>query len=507
MNPLGLATWLSARAQRDPHKPALTFENETWKYAELQRRVEEQAAFLASTGVSVGDRVAYLGMNHSNFLVALFAVNRLGATFVPLNYRLADDELTYILDDAGATALIADGQHVPIIDRIRGSLAVQSYLTFDGEFDGWLQHGPAEGGSVPEVEVSPDDVAAILYTSGTTGRPKGSILTHRNIWTGNVNWMLAVNYHGEHIALTSAPLFHSGGLCVMTLPVLMAGGHVIIHERFDADRVLADVETYRVTSLFLVPTMMLYLTQEATFDSADLSSLQIIVAGAAPVPKHLLELFGSRGIPVSQCWGMTETSTGATFLGTERALDKLGSCGTPGMLNEVKLIDFDGNDLNTPGVPGELCVRGDTVTPGYWNLPDATAAAQLDGGWFKTGDVAYQDSDGFYFICDRLKDLIISGGENVYPAEVESAIYTHSAVAEVAVIGMPDPEWGERVAAVVVPKQGATIELDELREFLGGALARYKLPRELVVVDELPRNTTGKIMKHVLRKDVGAIRS
>jgi len=301
------------------------------------------------------------------------------------------------------------------------------------------------------------------------------------------------------VALTSAPLFHSGGMCVMTLPMLMAGAHVVIHEKFDPGRLLDDVERYRVTSLFLVPAMMQGISRHARFEAADLSSIRVVVAGAAPVPESLLRLYGSRGIPVSQCWGQTEVATGATFLGTEDALRKLGSCGTAGMLNEVRLIDFDGHPVTTPGVRGELCVRGDTVTPGYWNLPEATAAAQAGDGWFRTGDVAYQDDEGYFYIVDRLKDMIISGGENVYSAEVEDVIYGHPAVSEVAVIGARDERWGERVVAIVALKEGAELDLDSLRDFAGARLARYKLPLELRLVDELPRNTTGKVLKHELR--------
>ena len=501
MNARGMATWLRLRSERDPDRSALTFGGETFSYADLQSRIVQFATFLSDNGVVNGDRVAYLGFNHSSFLVSFFATSRLGAVFVPLNFRLSAGELAYAIEDSGALTLIADSAHADKVDAFAAQLPVKSFIGFDRERDGWNLYAGQYKTENPasEVQVDPDSPAAILYTSGTTGRPKGAVLTHRNFWTNNVNWMLAVNYHSGHTALTSAPLFHSGGLCVMTLPILMAGGHVILHESFDAAHVLEDVQKYNVTSLFLVPTMMLYLSQLPEFKTADVSSIEIIIAGAAPVPEHLLRVFGSRDIPVSQCWGLTETATGATFLGTEHALDKLGSCGTAGMLNEVKLIDFDGNTQSTPHIPGELCVRGDTVTPGYWNNPDATAAAYLADGWFRTGDVAYQDEDGFFYICDRLKDMIITGGENVYPAEVENAVYGHPSVREVAVVGAPDDEWGERVVAVVVAEPGTALELDPLREFLSENLARYKLPRELRLVDDLPRNTTGKILKHVLR--------
>ncbi|TCK26336.1 long-chain-fatty-acid--CoA ligase [Pseudonocardia endophytica] len=499
----GLATWLRRRAERDVGRAALTFAEETHTYGDLQSMVEAFADFLAAQGVRAGDRVAYLGFNHTSQVVALFAVARLGAIFVPLNFRLTGRELRYVVDDSGATLLIADGEHVSEIDGIRDELAVTVHITLGEERAGWTRYDLDSADRAPrasEVDVDVDSPGVILYTSGTTGHPKGAVLTHRNLFTNNVNWMLSCNYHRGHTGLTSAPLFHSGGLCVMVLPLLMAGGHVILHQSFDPDATIETVTKRQVSTMFLVPTMMLYLTRSPRFAEADLSSLEFVVAGAAPVPESLLRVFGEHGVAVSQCWGLTETATGATFLSSERALAKVGSCGTSGVLNEVKLIGVaDGEDVTGPHVAGELCVRGDTVTPGYWNLPEATADAAIPGGWFRTGDVAYRDEEGFYFICDRLKDMIITGGENVYPAEVENAVHQHGDVADVAVIGAPDEEWGERVVAVVVPVAGATVDLDGLRAFLDGRLARYKLPREVRVVAELPRNTTGKILKHVLR--------
>jgi fatty-acyl-CoA synthase len=498
----GLATWLRRRAERDPACMALTYDERTRTYSELQELVVTFANFLAAKGIGVGDRVAYLGFNHTSQIVAMFATARIGGVFVPLNFRLTGGELRFVVEDAGAIMLIADSDHADAVDAISGDISVKKYVSLGGSRDGWVAFEPSVAyPDVDEVAVDPNSPCVILYTSGTTGRPKGAVLSHRNLFTNNVNWMLSVNYHRGHTALSSAPLFHSGGLCVMVLPILMAGGHVVLHRQFDAESTLRDIERYRVSTLFLVPTMMLYLTQSPRFGDADLSSVEFVVAGAAPVPEPLLRSFSDRGVSVSQCWGLTETATGATFLSPELALQKLGSCGTSGVLNEVQLIDLDsGKPLLESQIPGELCVRGDTVTPGYWNRPDATADAQLGDGWFRTGDIAYRDDDGFYFICDRLKDMVITGGENVYPAEVESALYEHPAVAEVAVIGAPDDEWGERVVAVVVPKPNESLELDELRTFLTGKIARYKLPRELRVTQALPRNTTGKIMKHILRE-------
>ncbi|GAA1365083.1 long-chain fatty acid--CoA ligase [Arthrobacter rhombi] len=502
MHPTGLATWFRRRAERDGARDAISFAGTTLTFGQAQAAVEAFADMLAASGVAPGDRVAYVGFNHSRFLIALFATARLGAIFVPLNFRCTGHELAYFVRDSGAELLIADEAHSAPVDEVRDDLEIRSYLRFGQGVHGWQGIDELLAREHPHVEeapVDPDSPGVIVYTSGTTGNPKGAVLSHRNLWTNNVNWMLSVGYAADHVALTSAPLFHSGGMCVMTLPMLMAGAHVIIHEKFDPGLLLDDVERYRVTSLFLVPAMMQGIGRHERFEAADLSSIRIVVAGAAPVPESLLRLYGSRGIPVSQCWGQTEVATGATFLGTRDALGKLGSCGTAGLLNEVKLVDFGGTDITEPGVRGELCVRGDTVTPGYWNMPEATAAAQGGNGWFRSGDVAYQDEDGYFYIVDRLKDMIISGGENVYSAEVEDVLYGHPGVQEVAVIGVGDERWGERVVAVVAPKPGVELDLEALREFAGAKLARYKLPLELRLVPELPRNATGKVLKHELR--------
>lgn len=502
MQAVALAEWFRRRALFSAHHPALTFGEQTWSFAQLQQEIVCFSDRLAEQGVVSGERVGYLGFNHSQFLVALFATARLGAIFVPLNFRLTGSEIAYMINDCGVSTLIAAESHLALIDEVRPSLVCRCYLRLGESSAGWQGIDPLLRQLSPSVEVpdvDPDTVACIIYTSGTTGHPKGAMLSHRNFWTNNLNWMLGVNYSASDVALTSAPLFHSGGLCVITLPTLMAGGHIVLQESFDAGEFLAAIERHRISSVFCVPAMMLFASQHESFAAADLSSVKRIVVGGAPVPEPLLQLYASRGIPVSQCWGMTETSTAATFLSTEWALSKRGSCGIPGLLNEVRLIDFDGKPLTKPHVPGELCVRGDTVMRGYWNQAERTAESFDADGWFRTGDVAYQDEDGYYYICDRLKDMIISGGENIYPAEVESVLYEHPLIAEVAVVGVRDERWGERVVAVVALKAGASMTLEELQTFAGQRLARYKLPRELRLVSALPRNSTGKIQKAMLR--------
>jgi fatty-acyl-CoA synthase len=503
IDPQGLAEWLRRRALRAPERPALTFDGSTWCYGEFQRRIERMAAMLAAGGVGRGDRVALLAHNDPLMLVLLFACARIGAILVPLNVRLSGAELVGIVSDAEAHSFICDARNRALAEGIRDRLGCRRWLLASEPLAGWesleqaLDAAPI---SVPAANGAPDDIVTLMYTSGTTGRPKGVMLSNGNYWTNNLNWLLTSDYTSDDVTLNTAPLFHVGGLCVVLLVTFMAGGHNILHDGFDAGRFLADIERHRVTVSFTVPAMMLFASQHPAFAATDLSSLRMIVAGGAPVPEPLLATYAARGVPVSQCYGMTEATAGVTFLETERAKVKLGSCGRPGMLTEVRLIDMDGRVISESDVAGELCMRGGNVTQGYWRLPDATAQALDADGWFRSGDVARRDADGFYTICDRTKDMIISGGENVYSAEVESVLYGHPAVAEVAVIGIPDEKWGETVLAVIVPKAGQVPTLDALRDFAAQQLARYKLPRALVLVEALPRNSNGKVQKPELRR-------
>ena len=501
-DPTGLAEWLRRRARLAPERPALTDEEGAWTYGELGSRVERLAAVFAEGGVGAGDRVAYLGANHRGLVAALFAASRLGAIFLPLNFRLTSRELAFIVGDAGVHTLLADDDGAPKIEAVRSSLPGGRYLGVGTPREGWESLEARLETDRPPPPVAPveaDDVAILMYTSGTTGRPKGAMLTHGNLWTNAENWMLASDFRSTDVGLNVAPLFHVGGLCVALLPILHVGGHAVIQRQFEPASFLAAIERHRVTVTFAVPAMMLVASRDPAFEAADLSSLRLVVCGGAPAPEPLLRLYAERGIPVSQCYGMTESTCAATFLETENATRKLGSCGRPGMLCEVRIVDFDGRVVTEPGVKGEIQMRGATVTKGYWNRPEATAETIDADGWLKSGDVGYLDADGFFYVCDRVKDMIISGGENVYPAEVESALYEHPAIAEVAVVGAPDERWGERVVAVVAPKPGASLALEELQGFARERLAGYKIPRELRLVAALPRNANGKIVKSELR--------
>ncbi len=504
---IGLGNWLYQRAQRTPQRTALVFEGNSWTYAELQQRIDRLAAALRAGGVCHGDRVGFLGLNQPAFLETLFAAARLGAVFVPLNFRLAGPELDYIINDAGVHTLVVDAPHRPVIDGIRAQLPCRRYLSADQPADGWpdmasllAAHEPLASGE----PVAEDEVALIMYTSGTTGRPKGAMLTHGNIWWNNTNGLLTIDLLEDDVSLVVAPLFHIGGLNVTTLVTWQKGGCLVLHRGFDPQRFLEDAAKYRVTTTFAVPAMLLFVSQHPAFASADLSSLRTIVCGGAPVPEPLMRLYEKRGVPINQGYGLTETAPMVTFLSPEWGLKKIGSAGRTPPFCEVRIAAADGRILTGPGAKGEVLTRGPNIMKGYWNKPDATAAAIDAEGWFHTGDIGYLDADGFLFIADRLKDMVISGGENVYPAEVESVLYEHPAVAEVAVIGLPDPDWGEAVVAVVACKSGASVELEALRAFAEGRLAHYKLPSRLEFVTALPRNPAGKVLKFELRARFGA---
>ena len=505
LDPTTLAEWFRRRATRAPDRPALSFEGRTWTYGQLQDEIERLSAVLAAGGLRTGERLAWLGFNDPLQIVALFAAARIGAIFVPLNFRLSAPELQSIIDDAGVHTLIADKTHASLLDPVRESLSCQRYLSLGSlgsDNAAWVSLAAERDAGHPTpaaVNSRPEDVVLLLYTSGTTGRPKGVMISSLNIWTGNLNGLLSTDLSSRDITLNCAPLFHAAALGVLVLPSLMAGAHLILQRGFDAAGLLRALAEHGVTLTMLVPAMMLMISQHADFGTADLSALRLVLAGGAPVPEPLLRTFATRGIAVSQCYGMTESTAIATLLDAEFAMTRLGSCGRPAALTEVCLVDREGQRITEPNRPGEVWLRGGNIASGYWNRPEETAAAFCDG-WFRSGDGATVDEQGFYTICDRLKDMIISGGENIYPAEIEGLLYEHSAIAEAAVIGAPDSRWGERVVVVAALKPGSCLDLDALRAFVEPRLARYKLPSELHVVDALPRSSTGKILKAELRK-------
>ena len=499
-----LAAQVLKQAEQHPSNIAIIYEGSETTYGDFAERVRRQAGLLRDSGVCVGDRVGFLGFNQPTFIETLFATISLGAIFVPLNFRLTGDELTFIIGDAGVHSLVVDSELAPVIQSVEDRLPCRYYFSVGDDVEGFtsLESAMASAPRLDDVvALAAHDTLLIMYTSGTTGLPKGAILTHGNIVWNNVNANLAFGAKSSDVLLTAAPLFHIGGLNVMTISALQMGSPLVLLRHFDPGAVLAAIESYKVTHMFGAPAMFLFMAQHPEFDSTDLSSIEILIVGAAPCPASLISLYGERDVSFCHGYGLTETSPFASFLGPERCLEKLGSAGLSPVHTELRIVDNNNMPVG-PDVRGEICVKGPNIMKGYWNRPEATATAIDAQGWFHSGDVGYLDGEGYLYICDRLKDMVISGGENIYPAEVESVLFEHPAIAEVAVIGLPDEKWGEAVTAVAALNAEETLTLEELRSFAESKLARYKLPLKLHVVPQLPRNPAGKVLKFQLREQL-----
>jgi fatty-acyl-CoA synthase len=486
----GLGSWPARRAAMSPGSNALIFADEVVTYARLFERVTRLAARLRSCGVRPGDRVAYLGPNHPAFVETMFAAHLLGGIFVPLNFRLAGPEVDYLLRHSGAVALV----HAP---GSAFSVRPGTVVPVDDAYEEWLADA---GEPAPiDVPVSLDDPAFILYTSGTTGRPKGATLTHANVFWNCFNLLVGVDVAADEMTLIGAPLFHVAALNQCLLPTFLKGGCSVIMPSWNVDRAFELIARHRVTWMFGVSAMFAGLAQSPRWPGADLSSLRSVMSGGAAVPESLILAYQERGLTFCQGYGMTETAPGATFLEARESTTHVGSAGLPVFFAGVRCVRPDLSDAPA-GEPGEVLVRGPNVTPGYWNDAEATGEAFTANGWFRSGDLAQVDAAGHLHIVDRLKDMYITGGENVYPAEVESAIFAHPAVAEAAVVGVPDPTWGEAGRAFIVPIPGAALDGDSVRAFLVSRLAKYKIPVHVEVVPELPRTGSGKVRKADLRR-------
>jgi acyl-CoA synthetase (AMP-forming)/AMP-acid ligase II len=489
----GIGSWTARRARMSPDRVAVVHGDESLTYRRLHERATRVAHVLTSLGVSGGDRVAYLGQNEPAFLETLFGTGLLGGIFVPLNTRLAPPELAYILEDSGTSVLVHAPTHAGHAESLRDKVP---HVLDRETYERLLADAPADPTDEP---VDQDDVAVIMYTSGTTGRPKGAALSHANIHWNTMNLLIDVDLAGDEVTLVNAPMFHVAALNQTVLPTLLKGGTVVL-DSFDPARTLSTIARHRVTYLFGVPAMFQAVASTPQWPAADLSSVRTMICGGAPVPEKVITTYQERGLVFLQGYGLTESSPSALFLRAAES-DRVGSAGTPCFFTDVRVIDADGEDTR-PGEPGEVILHGPNVMTGYWGKPDATAAVLSPDGWLRTGDVAVVDEDGFLYIRDRIKDVIISGGENVYPAEVEDVLHKHPKVADCAVIGMADEKWGEVGRAIVVARE--PVEPAELLAFLDGHIARYKIPKSVVFADALPRTASGKLLKSALRKDYGA---
>ncbi|MFJ5884326.1 long-chain fatty acid--CoA ligase [Kitasatospora cineracea] len=499
----GIGSWPARRARRSPDRVALLHRDRPVTYRELHERVLRAANGLRVLGVRGGDRVAYLGGNHPAFLETLFACGLLGAVFVPLNTRLAGPELAHVLTDSGSSVLVHAPGHAQAVAGLRTGTPVRRFVALEAD-------RPAAGdtryeellAAPPEpvdLSVGHQDPCLIMYTSGTTGRPKGAVLTHGNVVWNCLNLLVDLDLGSDGVSLVHAPLFHAAALNLICLPTLLKGGKVLLEDAFDPQRALELIERERVGFVFAVPTMHEATAAAPGWATADLSSLRIVLSGGAPAADRTVRAYLDRGLPFVQGYGLTESSPCATVLEPERAADRAGSVGAANFFSDLRVAGPDpaGAADAADGEQGELLLEGPNVMAGYWGDPDATDAV-LSGGWLRTGDVGVRDADGCVRVVDRLKNMIISGGENIYPAEVENVLHGHPAVAECAVFGVPDPKWGESGHAAVVLRPGASADGPELLGFLRERLAGYKVPRAVRFLPALPRNALGKLLRHRL---------
>ncbi|WP_181779450.1 acyl-CoA synthetase [Pseudonocardia pini] len=497
---------LSFTAARRADEPALVFEERSWTFAELDRTVRRLADGLTRYAAP-GDRIAILTENHPEYVQAYYGVPAAGMALVFLNYRLSPREVALNLDDSSPTMLVTELKYLETARQAMADVpSIRTLVCLDGPADGALSWEDLLGDDVDPPVVGETEPAWLIYTSGTTGRAKGAVLTHRNVVSAVMNSLISWEHdHDPGVSLMPWPLCHIAGYGV---PMAHLKGDVLVLlRRYDAVGFLEAVQTHRVGQTSVAPTMLAMLLRHPRFPEFDVSSLRRVSYGSAPMPAAVLReaMAALPGVRFQTGFGMTELAGNVISHGSAdhvRALESdeslLTSVGRPQVLTAVRIVDADGNDTADDEV-GELVVRGDQVCAGYWNRPEATAEA-TQGGWFHSGDLARRDSRGYYYIVDRKKDMILTGGENVYSREVEEVLHQHPDVAAAAVVGQPDDVWGELVVAVVEAREGHTVTQEDVREFCRGHLAGYKIPRRVLVVPELPRTTSGKVRKPELRK-------
>jgi len=494
---LSLGGWLTARAALTPDRVAIDFADQEVCYRELAGGVSRRVAAFAAAGLAAGDRVATLARNRPEQVEVFFACALSGLILVPLSWRLTASELAYQVRDAAPSVLLSEPDLLPLSREAARQADLDAPVRPLAPAD--ERAGLAAGH--PAAAVADDDPLLILYTSGTTGRPKGVVLTHANCFWTNLSLDRTAELSGQDVVLQVLPQCHVGGWNVQPLLAWWKGARVVLEQTFDPARVLRLIAVKRVTTMMGVPTNYLMLAAHADFASTDLSSLRQVIVGGAPMPLPLIEQWQARGVTVMQGYGLTEAAPNVLCVPAEYARQKAGSAGRPYLHVEVALRDLGGTGLvGGPGT-GELLIRGPAVFPGYWGNPEATEAARWHG-WLSTGDVAERDADGFYWIRSRIKEMYISGGENVYPAEVEQVLAGHEAVAEAAVLGVPDEQWGETGLAVIVPNPGHQPAAETLLGYCRARLAGYKAPRHYRIVTELPRLSSGKVDKVTLRREL-----
>jgi len=475
---------LGERARLTPDKIALVEvrSGRRFTYAELDQRASALARWWTERGLEHGDRVGILSENRVEYVDAFFAAGKSGLVLVPLSTRLTDSELAALIEDADMRLVMSSRKYCGQLDAVA------------------LEDIPIDSGAeFAPVRCDPEDLWCLLYTSGTTGQPKGVMLPHRMVIWNAYNTVASWQLREDDIAPVFTPMYHAGGLAVFLTPLVAIGGTVILHERFDASEVWRTIERERATIVFGVPTTFKMMQEAPEFATADAKSVRWCISGGAPLPRYLIDRYEECGLVFKQGYGLTEAGVNCFAMTADESRQKAGSIGKPMMFAEARICGSNARELPA-NETGELWLRGPHICRGFWKQPESTAAAIGPDGWLHTGDLAHRDADGFFYIDGRIKDMYISGGVNVYPAEIENVLFQHPDVQDAAVLGVADPTWGEAGAAFVVVRPGATLSANDVIRFLEGKLARYKLPKAVHFLDVLPRTAYGKVVKPELRK-------
>jgi fatty-acyl-CoA synthase len=502
---LNVGGWVSKWALVRPVKIALYADGRPFTYKELNDRSNRAARLLADLGIRKGDRVGMVLYNSNEYIEIYFALSRMGAIMVPLNWRLVPREVEFILRDSGTSVLFFGSEFAALAESMRGTGAVPSgkFICIGGSTPSWamdyekaLEERPGPFPS-PGIDVAGEDPNVIMYTSGTTGVPKGAVLSHRKTFFNVLNANIFYGLVHEDVMLVPRALFHSGGLLVEALPVLYKGGTLVMQKRFSPLDILKAIEAYRVTVAELPAVTLRNILEQGDLAEYDLGSVKCWFTGGERVPPTLINDYGERGITISQIYGLTETSTVA-YLPRTDAKRKIGSVGIPVFHGDVKVVNKEGREAK-PGEIGEIVVSGCITMSGYWGKPELTEETIKDG-WLHTGDLATVDEEGFLYIVDREKDMFISGGENVYPAEIEKVYLENPKILNVAAVGIPDEKWGEVGMVFIVLKEGEAMSEEEALAFADNRLARYKMPKLARIVSALPMTAAQKIKRNELRK-------
>ncbi len=504
---MNAADLLTKRANLTPNREALydLTSGIRYTYAQLNERANRAANFLREKfNVQKGDRVSILAHNSIAYVDLLFGLGKIGAIFAPLNWRLTSRELTYIINDCQPKLLIIGPEFISVYEEMRGQIRVEKTISLEGakisSAESYEESLEQASMSEPKrIDINGDDAYCILYTSGTTGRPKGAILPHRQILWNAINTIISWGLSEKDISPILTPMFHSGGLFVFLVPLFYAGGRIVQARNFDPDASLQLIVDEKCTVILGVPTLFQVWMNSPQFAKTDFSHVHFFISGGAPCPPSLIEAWNkAKGVNMRQGYGLTEVGVNCFSMTDEDAMRKRGSVDKPIFHSEMRLVNEHGGDVDT-GKTGELIIKGPHVCAGYWNNEAATRQSLKDG-WFHTGDMARMDEEGYFYIAGRFKDMIISGGENVYAAEVEAVFREHEAVADAALIGQPDEKWGEVGLIIVARKPNQKVSMEELLSFCQGRLAKYKIPKHVEFVESLPYSPYGKVIKAELRE-------